>query len=159
LLFIIGRILYQPLLKVKRAVSKFKKYMQLRSSLCPMEKRTRNYIRKDTTKVARRQGTQRPLLSLVERGKIELRYCTDRWTMAQIAQELGRNKGTISREIGGRPRTGSSRYNAEKAHTKACVRIEGRGNTRKLDVSPPLLTYVTEKMELGWSPEQIAGRL
>lgn len=125
-----------------------------------MEKiKKRNYVMKALKKAAQRSGKKRPLLSLADRGKIELRYCADRWTMEQIAEELGRNKGTISREIGGKKRFGCSKYEAEVAHKKACARIENRGNRRKLDGSPPLREYVITKLKLGWSPEQISGRL
>jgi transposase, IS30 family len=116
-------------------------------------------IGKALKKVAQRSGRERPLLSLADRGKIELRYCTDRWTLARIATELGRNKGTISREIGGAPRAGRYRYSAHVAHKKACVRIEKRGNISKMSTSPPLREYVISKLKTGWSPEQISGRL
>jgi IS30 family transposase len=119
----------------------------------------RVYVTKALRKASQRKGTQRPLLTLADRGKIELRYCTDRWTLAAIADELGRNKGTISREIEGKKRHGHAKYRADVAHRKACARIENRGNKRKLDGSPPLKEYVVSKLKDGWSPEQISGRL
>ena len=110
-------------------------------------------------KQAQRKGTIRPLLSLADRGKIELRYGIDAWTMERIAHELGRNKGTISREIAGRPRRGVGKYAAEVAHRKACARIEARGNHAKLEKNAKLHAYVVAKLKAGWSPEQISGRL
>lgn len=110
-------------------------------------------------KVAQRQGKIRPVLSLAERGKIELRYCTDGWTMEKIGKELNRNKGTISREVRGKTRKGNRKYDAYRANMDACERIEKRGNVSKLLINTKLYEYVVEKLKDNWSPEQISGRL
>ena len=100
----------------------------------------------------------RPPLDLGERTKIELYYRGGK-SMSDIAREIGRDKGTVSREIGGRPRRGRGAYNAYRAQEAALTRIEKRGNTPLLARNKALYTYVVEKLKLGWSPEQISIRL
>lgn len=79
--------------------------------------------------------------------------------MSAIAKETHRDKGSISREIDGKPRKGMGSYHAERAHKEARVRINRRGNIPILEHNVLLKQYVTEKLKLGWSPEQIAIRL
>ncbi len=79
--------------------------------------------------------------------------------MTDIAKELGRNKGSISRELDGKPRKGMGRYRAERAHEKARERIDKRGNTAKTRRTPALRAYIEEKLVIGWSPEQVHLRL
>lgn len=97
-------------------------------------------------------------LTLRERIDIENKY---QYGMGinNIARELGRNKSTISRELSGKARTGRNKYRADIAHRKACDRIDKRGSTPILDMNKQLYKYVVEKLRLGWSPEQISGRL
>lgn len=97
--------------------------------------------------------------TLRERSIIEIRWCRDSKTVTEIAEEIGRNKSSISREIGGKPRKGSGKYDADREQTEALERIGKRGNTQKLVQSDALRTYMEEKLKLGWSPEQIAIRL
>jgi transposase, IS30 family len=98
-------------------------------------------------------------LTLRERSIIEIRWCRDGKTTTSIAAELGRHKSSISREIDGRPRRGIGKYNADVAHRNARGRIRNRGNTPKTTRSAGLKAYIEEKLELGWSPEQISIRL
>lgn len=80
--------------------------------------------------------------------------------MSEIAQELERNKSSISREIGGRPRRGLGKYNADIAHQKALVRISKRGNMAKTTKNQRLKKYIEDKMiNKNWTPEQISLRL
>lgn len=97
--------------------------------------------------------------SLKERGIIEARWCRDTKTVSDIALELHRNKSSVSREIGGKPRTGRGKYDADVAHRKALKRIAARGNVAKTKKYPALKTYIEEKLQLGWSPEQVHLRL
>lgn len=98
-------------------------------------------------------------LSLRERSIIEVRWCRDGKTISEIGVELCRNKSSVSREIGGRPRRGRGKYHAEQAHKTACDRISRRGNVPKMRRCSALKQYVEDKMALGWSPEQIHLRL
>ena len=63
----------------------------------------------------KKQGKRNKRLSLGERIQIEIDY-KQGMSMAEIAKHLGkgRNKSTVSREIGGRPRKGQGKYNCFK---------------------------------------------
>lgn len=107
------------------------------------------------TKNGRRAWKQ---LSLDERIRIEIRY-RDGLSLRAIAKELGngRNVGTISREIGGKPRKGRGRYQARNAQEETLLlRVGKRGERLKNET---IRTYAREKLEIGWSPEQIHLRL
>lgn len=97
-------------------------------------------------------------LTLRERIDIEQQYMYGA-TITSIANNIGRNKSTISRELANKPRTGIGKYQADIAHRKALERIEKRGSTPLLDTNKQLYDYVVEKLGLGWSPEQISGRI
>lgn len=97
-------------------------------------------------------------LNLRERTIIEVRY-RDGCSMRNIAKELDRDPGTISREIGGKPPRGQGKYIADIAHRKALERIGKRGNMSKIEKNEKLRKYVKKKLKLGWSPEQIKLRL
>ncbi len=72
----------------------------------------------------------------------------------EIAQALGRDPGTISRELG-RNRVGRE-YFAAQAHDLAGQRRRQRPLARKLD-DPELNAVVRHGLAQEWSPEQIAG--
>jgi IS30 family transposase len=72
----------------------------------------------------------------------------------QIAEALGRDEGTISRELG-RNRVGDE-YFAAQAHDTAQRRRRERPLNRKLD-DPELNEAVRQGLAQEWSPEQIAG--
>lgn len=95
-------------------------------------------------------------LTIRERSIIEIRWCTDKKTVSDIARELNRNKSTISRDIAGKPRIGRGRYQAELAQAQAIKRLGNRGNTSKTIRFPELKDYIETKLKLGWSPEQIS---
>lgn len=96
-------------------------------------------------------------LSLKERDKITVMK-TEGKTLSEIAIVLGRNKGTISREL---QRNSSSEYKLYLSH-----RAQGRAEERKREACqrPRLKNnridlYVRNKLSEGWSPEQISGRI
>jgi IS30 family transposase len=97
-------------------------------------------------------------LSYKERVIIEQRFCRDRKTMTDIASELGRPTSAVSREIGGKPRVGRGKYNADRAQRCAEERRGNQGRDIQLAYGP-LRTYVVEKLKIGWSPEQVSIRL
>ena len=80
--------------------------------------------------------------------------------MGEIAERLGRHRSTIYRELG-RNRfrdgdRGSRGYFPLTAHDLARRRRQRR---RKLVANEGLRAHVVERLEAGWSPQQIAGRL
>ena len=99
-----------------------------------------------------------PPLTLRDRIDIEQKYMYGS-SVTDIAKYIGRNKSTVSREVKGKNRKGKNRYRADVAHAKALDRISKRGNIPILSKSQKLLDYVIAKLKLGWSPEQISGRL
>ena len=93
-------------------------------------------------------------LSIVEREKI-LIYLTQGLSLCQIANLLGRNKSTISREL--------ARNRGDYLPSKAQARYRRRRKNchpHRLLENPELFALV-KKLFLGcqWSPEQIAARL
>ena len=74
-----------------------------------------------------------------------------------IAGRLERNPSVISREIG-QNSTEDGRYQAYWAHQRSQRR---RRTSRQRERIPDarIRLYLTEKLQLGWSPEQIAGRI
>jgi len=79
-------------------------------------------------------------------------------TFIDIADLLGKDKSTISREVG---RKGMDRftYRAHKAHWHARRQKRKQGRKRKLDQNPKLKQFVFDKLKLRWSPDQIAKEL
>jgi IS30 family transposase len=70
----------------------------------------------------KKQRKRNKRLSLSERIQIELKYSQGR-NLGEIAKHLGkdRNKSTISREIGGRPRKGVGKYQAYRANPEFVI--------------------------------------
>src|SRR3989338_2712045 len=98
--------------------------------------------------------------SLRERSIIEVRWCRDGKTVTDIAKELKRHKSSVSRDIGGRPRRGRGKYDADRAHEKALDRIGNRGNVPKTARNPRLRSYIETRMkDKRWAPEQVSIRL
>jgi len=73
---------------------------------------------------------------------------------SEIARRLGRHRGTVYREIA-RNRCASG-YRPDSADRMAWVR-KLRGS--KLQRSTRLGDYVGDRLAMGWSPEEIAGRM
>lgn len=98
-------------------------------------------------------------LNLSERIQIEIKYSQGR-NLDEIAKHLGhgRNKSTVSREIGGRPRKGRGKYKAYEANCRAVKRGESRGKRDRLKNEDTRI-YTVEKLKLGWTPEQIEMRI
>jgi IS30 family transposase len=73
----------------------------------------------------------------------------------QIADRLGRDKSTISREL--RRNRSRNGYWGSAAQRKAQRRRSERPWTAKME-RPEVRRYVTERLRWRWSPDQIAGR-
>ena len=96
-------------------------------------------------------------LSLEERDKITVMKSEGK-AIGEIAKVIGRDKGTISREL---QRNSSSEYKLYLSH-----RAQGRADQRKQEAcerprlkNSRILEYVHSKLAEGWSPEQISGRI
>jgi len=79
-------------------------------------------------------------------------------TLRSIAKVIGRDVGTISREL---KRNTLPIVAAEYLSHKAQERADARkvvGHERKRLRTPGLRTFVTNMLQQGWSPERIAGR-
>ena len=96
-------------------------------------------------------------LNIDERESI-LKMLSEQKNMTDIAELLGRNKGTISRELSRnlsstgkyKPHLAQRYYNKRRDASKQPYRLEQDGKLRR---------YVRKKLKRYWSPEQIAGRL
>lgn len=80
----------------------------------------------------------------------------------QIAAALGRSPSTISRELARNSRATkrwpAGRYDPARA-AELTQRRRRRGRGHKLARQPALRDHVRDRLAMGWSPEQIAGRL
>ena len=94
-------------------------------------------------------------LSLAEREEISRGIAEGR-SLRSIALLLGRSASTVSREIG--RNGGAGRYRAEAADKRAWKRAL-RPKLCRLAIYGQLRQAVARKLELNWSPEQIAGWL
>jgi IS30 family transposase len=103
---------------------------------------------------AQRQRS-RLALSLAEREEIS-RSLAIGHPIRQIARSLGRAPSTISREIN--RNGGQTSYRASCADAAAWKRAHRPKNCKLVD-NPGLARIVASKLQLQWSPEQIAGWL
>jgi transposase, IS30 family len=94
-------------------------------------------------------------LSLAEREEISRGIVAD-LSIRTIASQLGRAASTVSREIN--RNGGRDHYRANQAEEAAWERAH-RSKTCKLARNPALARIVAEKLQLEWSPRQIAGWL
>jgi IS30 family transposase len=94
-------------------------------------------------------------LSLSEREDVS-RGVSAGTSIRRIAAGLGRHPSTVSREV--RRNGGIAAYRATQADSRAWHRAR-RPKACKLALEAHLRAVVTEKLELDWSPEQIAGWL
>lgn len=96
-------------------------------------------------------------LSSEERDKIAILRAQGN-SLNKIAKMINRNKSTISREL---KRNSSPTYDVylpHKANQRAKSRKQLSGTRQRLK-NPTVRTFVINKLELGWSPELIAGSL
>jgi len=96
-------------------------------------------------------------LSLEERDRItEMR--AGGFSLRAIAEALGRSPSTITREVGRNSSPAYMLYMSHRAHARAVERKEEAARRPRLK-DKETESYVLEKLSLGWSPEQIAGRI
>jgi IS30 family transposase len=94
-------------------------------------------------------------LSLAEREEIS-RGVVAGQSLRSIAESLGRAPSTVSREIN---RNGGRRYYRASQADEAARERASRPKPCKLAENPALSRIVAEKLQLQWSPRQIAGWL
>lgn len=94
-------------------------------------------------------------LTLAEREEISRGLVAGK-SLRNIASQLGRPASTISREI--KRNGGSQSYRAAAADSAAWVRAE-RSKPWRLASNAALKEAVTQKLQAGWAPQQIAGWL
>jgi IS30 family transposase len=94
-------------------------------------------------------------LSLAEREEISRGVVTGR-SLRSIAVSLNRAPSTISREIN---RNGGRQHYRANVADKAARDRAHRPKTCKLALNPALARTVASKLQLAWSPRQIAGWL
>ena len=94
-------------------------------------------------------------LTAAERGKIEI-LLQENFSISEIARKLKRHKSTISREI--KKRNCPNGYFAHFAHIDYKTKRKKSRRKKKLD-SSILRSLLIDKLIVGWTPEQIAGRL
>lgn len=95
-------------------------------------------------------------LSMAERNVIHNLRISGQ-SRAEIARSLGRPPGTIWRELNRNCNT-DGRYQPDIAQIKATARRKSCIRRPKTD-DAALMKYVATKLEQGWSPDGIAGRL
>jgi len=94
-------------------------------------------------------------LTTFEKAKIETLY-TIGYSIREIAKQLGRSASTVSRELHRNALLGSS-YKSEEAqihYKKRRKRCRPHGKRTENTIE-----MINEKLDLTWSPEQIANRL
>lgn len=97
-------------------------------------------------------------LSLAEREQISQGLWADE-NFSQIANRIGCETSTISREVWANVKRKRRSYSAIKADKLAKINKHRRGRKKKLEVNLKLKNYVYEKLKEEWSPEEIAKRL
>lgn len=96
-------------------------------------------------------------LSFEERDRIaELKYLG--YSIGGIAEELGRSKATISRELKRNSTPAYKVYLSHRAQERAMLRKQEAGKRPRLK-NEQIVSYVRAKLKEDWSPELIAGRM
>lgn len=97
-------------------------------------------------------------LTFEERAEIS-RLLSQKYSFNAIGKHLGRDRGTISREVNDGA-DNKYAYRAIRAQNRAKRKsAERRKGKRKIDGSEKLKKEIMAKLRLRWSPEQIANFL
>jgi len=75
----------------------------------------------------------------------------------QIAKKIGKNRSSVSREFERNSNPDGS-YSADAASKRYHQRRKNCGRKPILQTNEDTKAYITEKLKLFWSPEQIEGR-
>ncbi len=79
-------------------------------------------------------------------------------SLSDIAKAVSRDKSTISRELKRNSPPERRRYVPCRAHARSCER-KTKANTHERLKNDLVRRYVKDGLDLGWSPEQISGRI
>lgn len=85
-------------------------------------------------------------------------YRQDGLSIREVARRLGRSPSTISRELKRNRKREHEPYRGPSAQWTAATRWS-ESHRRPWMSSPELQAHVSAKLEEGWAPEQISGRL
>jgi len=96
-------------------------------------------------------------LTIDERESI-LKMLSEQKDMTHIAESIGRDKGTVSRELS-RNRCSTGEYKPHLAQRYYTKRRDASKQPYRLEKNGRLRQYVRHKLKQYWSPEQIAARL
>jgi IS30 family transposase len=96
-------------------------------------------------------------LNIDERESI-LKMLSEQKNMTDIAELLGRNKGTLSRELS-RNLSSTGEYKPHLAQRYYSKRRDGSKQPYRIEQNGRLRQYIRNKLKRYWSPEQIAARL
>ena len=80
-------------------------------------------------------------------------------TQKEIAVALKRDKSTISRELNHNKHKKFNEYLPDTAQRKSNKKKKTSRKQAYVDKHPVVKKYILGKLQLGWSPEQIAGRM
>ena len=94
-------------------------------------------------------------LTAADRGAIEI-LLQENYTQQEIAKKLEVHESTVSREINNRGTPMGYFADVAQNHYE---RLRKRCRKKKKLYDSKRQKYLAKKLELGWSPEQIAGRL
>lgn len=115
-------------------------------------------------------GTNAPTVVRSYRPPVSSRYLSEqdrvfiadrlvaKWSIRAIAKELKRAPSTISREVRRNAHPGTGAYRPYAAQIRADDR-RPRPKSGKIALNAELRAYVQDKLDLRWSPEQIARTL
>lgn len=95
--------------------------------------------------------------SIVEREKLQNGLWAKQ-SIRSIAEELGRSPSSVSREVRRNKPLHFERYTPRLAHGRALANRSHRGRKDRLK-NETIRRYVHAKLKMGFSPEQIAGRM
>ena len=95
--------------------------------------------------------------SIEEREIIQTMWW-QRLSMRSIAKALNRSPASVSRELRRNFPLEHNVYTPRMAHERALACRKNRGRKDRLK-NDRIRTYVTSHLKLGWSPEQISGRM
>jgi transposase len=120
-----------------------------------------------TSGTKKKAGTVAPIAVRPYRPSLSPRYLSEqdrvfiadrllaKWSIRRIARELNRSPSTISREVRRNSHPGTGSYRPYAAQARADDR-RPRPKPGKIALNAELRTYVQSKLDLRWSPEQIA---